>query len=70
MTLFIQQLINGPALGGIYCPAAIGLTPGLRRAGFPQPCPWRALHGRRLRDLHAARRRGPALCRGHRVRLR
>ncbi|MGO2859807.1 MAG: ABC transporter permease subunit, partial [Brevibacterium sp.] len=26
MTLFIQQLFNGLALGGVYCLAAIGLT--------------------------------------------
>lgn len=35
MTLFIQQLINGLALGGIYCLAAIGLTLVFGVLGFP-----------------------------------
>lgn len=35
MTLFIQQLINGLALGGIYCLAAVGLTLVFGVLGFP-----------------------------------
>lgn len=35
MTLFVQQLINGLALGGIYCLAAIGLTLVFGVLGFP-----------------------------------
>lgn len=35
MTLFIQQLANGLALGGIYCLAAIGLTLVFGVLGFP-----------------------------------
>ncbi|MHA7125230.1 branched-chain amino acid ABC transporter permease [Janibacter indicus] len=35
MTLFLQQLINGLALGGIYCLAAVGLTLVFGVLGFP-----------------------------------
>lgn len=35
MTLFVQQLANGLALGGIYCLAAIGLTLVFGVLGFP-----------------------------------
>ncbi|WP_338750400.1 branched-chain amino acid ABC transporter permease [Janibacter alittae] len=35
MTLFLQQLVNGLALGGIYCLAAVGLTLVFGVLGFP-----------------------------------
>lgn len=35
MTLFLQQFVNGLALGGIYCLAAVGLTLVFGVLGFP-----------------------------------